>query len=202
MSLHKRALFLDRDGTINEEVSFLSDPELLRLIPGADEAIREANDLGFMVFVISNQSGVARGFLSEADLLKIHDTLVEMLNKRGAHVDAIYYCPHHPEIGEGSYRALCDCRKPGTGMLERAAREYGVDLSESFVIGDRMVDVQTGTAAGTKTILVLSGYGVEEQKLCQVNGVRTDFVARDLKEALEFVKRTVTQTRMGDSSAA
>ena len=184
-------VFLDRDGTINEEVDFLSSSDELHLIEGSAKAIREANQLGLKVFVITNQSGIARGFLTEQQLIKIHDHLIKMLNDLGAHIDAIYYCPHHPELGEAPYRILCDCRKPNTGMLQKAVKQFGINLTKSFVIGDRMIDVQTAQAAGAASILVLTGYGKTELELCRSNNFHIDFVARNLEEAMKFVKRSV-----------
>ena len=145
--------------------------------------------------MITNQSGIARGFLTEDRLAKIHDRLVEMLNNLGAHIDAIYYCPHHPELGEPPYRMLCDCRKPNTGMLQRAVKQFHINLARSFVIGDRMIDIQTAHAAGSKSVLVLTGYGKTELELCRSNNLRIDFVASDLEEAMDFVKRSISHVQ-------
>lgn len=186
-------VFLDRDGTINEEVDFLSSSDELHLIDGAARAIQAANRMGLKVFVITNQSGIARGFLTEEQLLKIHDDLAEMLNKLGAHIDAIYYCPHHPELGEPPYRTLCDCRKPNTGMLQQGAKQFQVSLAKSFVIGDRMIDVETAHAAGAASVLVLTGYGKAELELCRNSNLHIDFVAQDLEEAMHFVESCVTR---------
>src|SRR5262245_49590223 len=160
--MNRSGLFLDRDGTINEEVDFLTDPLDLRLIPGAADAIREANESGFKVFVITNQSGIARGLLTEERLGEIHAALVSKLAESRAKIDAIYYCPHHPDLGQPPYRRECDCRKPKTGMIDQAVRSYGIDVRKSFVIGDRMIDVQTGNNSGATSVLVLTGYGREE----------------------------------------
>lgn len=186
-------VFLDRDGTINDEVDFLSTPDEIHLIEGSDKAIREANQLGLKVFIVTNQSGIARKLLTEKQLLTIHTTLVKMLNKRGAHIDAIYYCPHHPELGELPYRTECECRKPKIGLLQRAAQEFHIDLTKSFVIGDRMIDVQTAHAANATSILVLTGYGKAELELCRENNVRIDHVADNLEEAIVIVKRSLMQ---------
>ena len=184
-------IFLDRDGTINHEVDFLRTPEQLTLIPGSADAIREANGCGWKVFVITNQSAVARGFLTEEKLAGIHAGLGALLRKHNAAVDAMYYCPHHPELGLGVYRMACDCRKPNTGMLTRAAHEFNVDLKKSFVIGDKMTDVQTGINGGATSILVLTGYGKEELRLCRENHVPIDHVAESLYEAMQYVKSIV-----------
>ena len=186
-------IFLDRDGTINEEVEFLSTPDQLRLIPGSAEAIRDANAAGFNVFIITNQSGIARGLLSEQQLSDIHSHLLEILRTHQATIDAVFYCPHHPEMGAAPYRRECDCRKPRTGMLVRAAAEFNVDLTQSFVIGDRMFDIQAGNNAGCTSILVLSGYGKEELDLCRKNNVPIGHVANNLYAAMQFIKSIATQ---------
>src|SRR5260221_591734 len=141
-------IFLDRDGTINEEVDFLTTPDDLNLIEGSANAIRDANECGFKVFVVTNQSGIARGILTEKDLAEIHSALLKKLAQHDARIDAIYYCPHHPDAIDAQYRIVCDCRKPGTGMIMRAVQEFGIDLTRSYVIGDRMIDIQTGINCG------------------------------------------------------
>lgn len=185
-------IFLDRDGTINEEVNYLSSPVKLRLIPGSADAIREANDLGIKVFIVTNQSGIARGILTEDRLKEVHDRLLSLLRKEEAHINAIYYCPHHPDHGDARYRKRCSCRKPKIGMLERAAKEFDVDLSKSFVIGDRMIDVQTGNNAGAISILVLTGYGERERNLLPKNRVRAKIIADNLYDAMQHVKKRIS----------
>lgn len=192
-------LFLDRDGTINEEVDFLATPRELRLIEGSDRAIREANELGLKTFIVTNQSGIARGILTEDRLRQVHENLLGMLKSRRANIDRIYYCPHHPDFGAPPYRADCECRKPKTGMLRQAEKEFHLDLSKSFVVGDRMIDVQTAHAAGATPILVLTGYGEAERELCKANNVRIEHVAENLEEAMSVVRRNLmsseTRTR-------
>ena len=187
------AIFLDRDGTINEEVDFLVSHEHLRLISESAEAVREARKLGFKVFIITNQSGIARGMLTEKQLSDIHRTLLSKLQAQGASIDAIYYCPHHPDFGSGSFRRDCECRKPKPGMAVQAAHDFDIDLQKSFFIGDKMIDVQTGNNAGGNSILVLTGYGKQELDLCRQNSVRVDYVAADLYDAIQYIKRTVRQ---------
>jgi len=153
----RQAVFLDRDGTINEEVDYLSDPEQLVLLPGAAAAIRRWNEAGYLVVVVTNQSGIARGLLDEARLREIHDRLREMLRVEGAELDAFYHCPHHPDLGEPPLRARCDCRKPAPGMLLRAAEELGIDLARSWIVGDSLRDLEAGAAAGVRGILVETG---------------------------------------------
>lgn len=194
MTVDDIGIFLDRDGTVNDEVDFLTNPDELHLLEGSGRAIREANLLGLKVFVITNQSGIARGLLTEERLQSIHLRLREILHKQGAHIDAAYYCPHHPEIGESRYRVDCDCRKPRIGMLERASREFGVDLQKSFVIGDRMIDVQTAQAAGATSILVLTGYGKEELELCKIHNIPIDHIAENLEGAMAIVKQVLMES--------
>ena len=186
-------IFLDRDGTINEEMDFITSAKELHLIPGSAEAIREANKLGFKVIIITNQSGVARGLLSEEQLLNIHKNLLDQLDDLDAHIDAIYYCPHHPEFGTERYRMECECRKPNKGMLSQAAKEFGLDLNRSFVIGDRMIDVQTANNAGAIPILVLTGYGKQELDLCRQNNLRISYVAENLEDAMRHIDQTIRQ---------
>lgn len=193
MSVRNVGIFLDRDGTINDEVDFLTNPDDLHLIDGSDKGIREANLLGVKVFVVTNQSGVARGLLSEERLRAIHSRLADHLKARGARIDAIYYCPHHPDMGHPPYRKDCECRKPKIGMLEQASREHHVDLDRSFVIGDRLIDVQTAHAAGATPVLVLTGYGKDELELCRIHDIPIEHVAVNLEEAMQIVKRRLAR---------
>jgi D-glycero-D-manno-heptose 1,7-bisphosphate phosphatase len=157
------ALLLDRDGVLNEEVRYLHRPEDVVLIPGAAEAVAQVNRLGFPVVVVTNQAGIGRGLYAEADYRAVEARLAELLAARGAHLDASYFCPHHPEHGLGAFRVACECRKPRPGMLLRAARELGLDLSRSVLVGDKRSDLEAGRAAGCRTILVRTGYGVETE---------------------------------------
>ncbi len=152
------ALFLDRDGVLIEEVEYLARPAQVKLIAGAAACIRAANVAGWRVVVVSNQSGVARGLFPESVLPDVHRVIAEKLGE--AEIDGFYYCPHHPTHGQGHYRIDCDCRKPKPGMLVQAARELGIDLAKSWLIGDRLTDLQAGASAGCRTILVQTGYGL------------------------------------------
>lgn len=154
----KRAAFLDRDGTINIEKEYLHQIADFEFIPGAVEAIRLLNKAQIMVVVVTNQSGVARGFYTEEDVENLHHHITAVLKPFGAHVDAWLYCPHHPD-GRGSYALPCTCRKPLPGMLQEAARRYDIDLDNSTMIGDKLADIEAGKAAGCRTILVRTGYG-------------------------------------------
>lgn len=155
------AIFVDRDGTINEDIGYVSRPDDLIIYPWAAEAVRLINEAGFKAIVITNQSGVARSLYTEETLAAIHERMSRELAREGARIDAIYYCPHHPRIGDERYRRACECRKPGSGMLRRAAREHAIDLARSYVIGDKASDINLATGAGSRGVLVLTGYGRE-----------------------------------------
>jgi D-glycero-D-manno-heptose 1,7-bisphosphate phosphatase len=155
----RRAIFMDRDGTICEEVGYVNHVSRSRLLPGSLEAIRLANAAGYLVVVATNQSGVARGLFDEALVVAVHRALADTVAAGGGRLDALYFCPHHPREGQPPYRAECDCRKPRPGMLERAAREHDIDLTSSWMIGDSLVDLEAGAAAGTGIVHVLTGYG-------------------------------------------
>jgi D-glycero-D-manno-heptose 1,7-bisphosphate phosphatase len=156
-----QAVFLDRDGTINEEVGHLDRMEKLQLIPGAAEAIRRINESGMKAVVVTNQSGIARGIFDEAFVIEVHARLRELLRAEGALIDAFYYCPHHPTEGRAEYIKMCDCRKPSPGMLLRAAEELGIDPNRSYMVGDTLKDIEAGVRAGVQGILVRTGYGEE-----------------------------------------
>lgn len=173
----KRAVFLDRDGTINVEKEYLYLVSDFEFIPGVPEAVRMLNQAGMMVVVVTNQSGVARGYYTEDDVIHLHRHIAGELGRSGAHVDAWLYCPHHPS-GRGSYALPCDCRKPLPGMLQEAARRYDIDLDNSVMIGDKLADIDAGAAAGCRTILVRTGYGAkDEQQLSTETDVCDDLLS-------------------------
>ncbi len=180
-----RAVFLDRDGTICEEVGYLDSVDRMRLIPGAGEAIRKLNEKGFKTVVVTNQSGIARGYFSESTLKELHSELSRLLGRDGAFLDAFYYCPHHPTEGEVPYRQVCGCRKPAPGLLVQAAKDLDLDLKRSFAVGDKLADLECGRALGVKGVLVLTGYGKEE--LASGPGHAASFVAADLYRAVEWI---------------
>ena len=186
----RTAVFLDRDGTLNVEVDQLSSPEQLELIPGAADAVRSLNRAGLLAVVVTNQAMIARGDCSEIGLEAIHDRLEALLGEQGAYLDAIYYCPHHPDRGSPGERAdlktECDCRKPGTAMLERAALDFSIRMEDSWMIGDTTVDLQTAQNAGIRSILVGTGYGGRDGRW----PARPDFEFQDLKGAVGFVTET------------
>jgi histidinol-phosphate phosphatase family domain/HAD-superfamily hydrolase, subfamily IIIA len=183
----QRAVFLDRDGTINRLAGFLKDADAFELLPNAAEAIRKLNASKYLAIVATNQPVIARGECSFEELDNIHKKMETELGKHGAYIDALFYCPHHPDRGfEGEVLSLkfeCECRKPKTGMLEKAAKEYNIDLSESWYIGDSTVDIQTGKNAGTKTVLLHTGEAGGDKKY----NVKADIEAKDLLDAIKVI---------------
>lgn len=173
----RSAVFLDRDGVLNEDKKYASDPSVAKLLPGVAGAIRRLNEAGMAAIVVSNQSGVARGFHTEEDVRAFNAALEAELRDAGARVDGWYYCPHLPEGEVDEYAIECDCRKPKSGMLTQAAREHDVDLSKSFMVGDRERDIAAGAAVGVKTILV----GEEDSSHAPSHH------AKDLAEAVEYI---------------
>lgn len=155
------AIFIDRDGTINEDFGYISNPDDLVIYPWVAEAVRLVNEAHLKAIVVTNQSGVARGIYTEEDLGLIHARMIGELEKQGARIDGVYYCPHHTDYGDARYRQDCECRKPRTGMLHAAARDLKIDLAHSFVIGDKASDINLAAAAGAQGVLVLTGYGRE-----------------------------------------
>ncbi len=181
------AVFLDRDGTMIEEVNYLSSPEQVRLIPGTVEAIRRWNHLGVKVVVVTNQAGVARGYFPESRVAEVHSHLSAVLAEGGATIDAYYHCPHHPDHGVGEFRIDCECRKPAPGMLLWAARDLGIDLTRSWMIGDKLSDLWAGAAVGCRTLLVRTGYGAEiPAETIPSEELRLAGIVDDLAAALAF----------------
>ena len=155
--MKEKACFLDRDGTLNVEVSYLHEPEKLKLEKYVPEALKLLQDNGFKLIVITNQAGVARGMYEEKDIALVHEKMQEFLKEYGVQIDGFYYCPHHPD-----FSGKCECRKPGTALLRQAAEDFNIDLSRSYMIGDRLSDIQAGeNACCKKSFLVKTGYGIE-----------------------------------------
>ena len=179
------SVFLDRDGTVNVEVHYLSQPDQLQLLPTVSETISLLNSREIAVVIVTNQAGIGRGYFPEHRLQDIHNHLKQMLAEQHAHVDGIYYCPHHPSAGLGAYRTVCDCRKPMPGMLTRAAAELGLDLPRSLMIGDRESDLLAGAQAGCQTALVTTGYGEETRATIEPRPLRCLGVFDSVAEAVE-----------------
>jgi len=156
------AIFLDRDGTINEEMGYINHPDRFKIFSFVPESIKIFNELGYIVIVVTNQSGVARGYFNEELVHELHNVLKETVARNNAYITDIYYCPHHPIEGIPEYRVDCDCRKPKPGMVLKAKDQYNINLEQSFMIGDRYSDVQFGKRLKMKTALVLTGYGKGE----------------------------------------
>jgi D-glycero-D-manno-heptose 1,7-bisphosphate phosphatase len=186
MSKH-RAVFLDRDGTICEEVGYLNSVHQMRLIPRSAEAIRRLNEHGFKVVVITNQSGVARGLILEQNLNDIHTEMIRQLREEGASLDGIYYCPHHPTEGNPPYLQECTCRKPATGLLKKAAADLNLDLSSSYMVGDHFSDIECGRRVGAKTVLLLTGHGRQALERQGEWPSQPDYLAADLYEAVNWI---------------
>jgi D,D-heptose 1,7-bisphosphate phosphatase len=182
----EKAVFLDCDGTLIEDPGYINRPEQVRLLDGVPEALVELKNLGYKLVVVSNQSGVARGMVTEKALGQIHDRLKQLLGEKGAVLDQIYYCPYHPEGIIEKYRKESDWRKPSPGMLIAAAEQMNIDLNLSWTIGNSRRDIEAGSRAGCKTILINQspGHSFEEQ-----NGVRPDHVAVNIKEAVNIIKQ-------------
>ena len=180
----KKAIFLDRDGTIIVEKGFLSEPDAVELIPGAADALKKLAAAGFLIVVVSNQSGVARGLFNENSVRAVNARIVELFARADAKIDAIYYCPHYPDGVVPEYAITCDCRKPATGMVEKAIAELRAE--PAFVVGDRRSDIELGKNLGVPTILVLTGYGAE-----QPHDVRdmAEFIGGSIIEAAEWILR-------------
>jgi D-glycero-D-manno-heptose 1,7-bisphosphate phosphatase len=183
-----KAVFLDRDGTVNEEVGYLTDLSKLRLIPGAGAAIKRLNHAGYKVILVTNQSGVARGYFPESLVHEAHTYLANMLREEGAVLDGIYYCPHHPTAGNSNYTMACDCRKPGTGLIDQARRDFDIDINHSFMVGDKWTDIELAQRAGVRAILVTSGFAPDAPGNKRPNHVvAPDYTAHSITEAVEWI---------------
>jgi len=190
--LLRRAVFLDRDGTISEEMGYVNHVDRLQIFPYAAEAIRQLNQAEIPVIVVTNQSGIARNIFPESLVHEVHKKMVSDLAAAGAWIDAIYFCPHKSED-------VCECRKPHPGMLERAAREHSLDLAASWVVGDRYADLEMAHAAGARGALVMTGYGRGEYELHRSTWPRhPDLVSENLKDAVRHILRNGGGAPRGD----
>jgi len=184
-----RTAFLDRDGTIIEDLGYLGDPERIHFLPGAIEGMRALRAAGYRLVLVTNQAGVARGLITEGDVRRVNDRLRQLLAETGVVLDGIYYCPHHAEVGPPEYRLACDCRKPGPGMVERARRDLGVNPARSVIIGDHGSDA--GVARhfpGMLAIMVLTGHGSGQYEKVEKGELpMPDHVAADLGSAVAWL---------------
>jgi D-glycero-D-manno-heptose 1,7-bisphosphate phosphatase len=180
------AVFLDRDGTLIEEAGYLDRLERLVFFPYSVDAVRLLNRAGFAVVIVTNQAGIARGIVREAFVAEAHQHISERLEAGGARIDAFYYCPHYPEGSVERYRTACDCRKPQPGLLRRAAQDLDLDLSRSFVVGDRWHDIEAGHLVGARSVLVRTGLGTREEARPQP-GLTPDAIGDTLVDAVAWI---------------
>ena len=185
--LRHSAVFLDRDGTIIREVNYLSRLDEIELLPAAAAAIAKLNQLRIPVILVTNQSGVARGKFTEAFVRESHSYLQKLLQKQNARIDDFFYCPHHPEAGNLPYRKTCSCRKPAPGMLLAAAEKHNLNLKRSYVIGDKLIDIELGLKAGAKAILVETGYGRKEKEQIKTSQINPNKICVDLNQAVDWI---------------
>ena len=182
------AVFLDRDGTINEQMGYINHISRFVMLPRAAAGIRLLNAQGIPVVVVSNQSGLARGYFPESLIQEVHAKMNRVLAEAGAHVDGIYICPHHPEAKEERFRLACDCRKPKPGLFLQAAADLDLDLGRSYVVGDRWSDLKAAAAVQAKGVLVLTGYGRGDYEyIGPTQPVQPTYVSEDLYAAVEWI---------------
>ena len=196
----ERAVFLDRDGVVIEEVGYLSDVSQLRFTLHSAQAVHLLNETKMKVIMITNQSGVARGYFSEGAISEIHHEMNKQLSAEKAFIDGIYYCPHHPEGAVERYAIQCDCRKPGLGLLTKAAKEHSIDLKHSYLVGDKLSDVECALKAGMTSILVLTGYGKDAmKKITEGSSVKPVCIAKNLYEAAQWIIEDYASGNTGDT---
>lgn len=179
------AVFLDRDGTINEDTGYLGDPSIVKLFPGTAKALAELKSkLNLKLIVISNQSGIARGLITEQMVNEVNDKINELLSAENAEIDKFYFCPYHPDY---STEEECECRKPSPKLVFEAVKEFQIDLSKSYFVGDTVADIECGFNAGLKTILVKTGYGAESISILEKQNKIPTFVAENIVQACNFI---------------
>jgi len=185
--MNKRAIFLDRDGTINEDVGYPNHYPQIHIYPESFEALRKINASGFLAVVITNQSGIGRGYLTEENLNDIHEKMKAAFAERGVRIDGIYSCPHYELSPDSRYRKNCTCRKPEPGLALRAAEELGINLNASYMIGDKVEDILFGWNIGARPVLVRTGFGEESERRLREMGVRPAHIAADLLAAVDWI---------------
>jgi D-glycero-D-manno-heptose 1,7-bisphosphate phosphatase len=189
------AIFLDRDGTVTDEVGYINHVSRAKIYPYAAEAVRMLKSTGLPVIIVTNQSGVGRGYFTEEIVSQVHQMVRDTLQAAGTSVDAFYYCPHHPGAVVASYRQECRCRRPGTGMPEEAAERFGIDLGASYVVGDTYRDMQMGFSIGARTVLLMTGYGRGEYEYRRAGWARMpDLIAENLLEAAKLILQDLNAT--------
>jgi D-glycero-D-manno-heptose 1,7-bisphosphate phosphatase len=197
--MKKRAVFLDRDGTINRDVGYPNSYDMVEIFPYSFAAVQAINENGFLSIIVTNQSGIGRGYIEEKNLREIHRRLRIDFAEHGATIDGIYYCPHYENSDIPEYRKACFCRKPNPGMAHQAARDFHIDTAESYMIGDKVEDILFGMKIRATSILVLTGFGKKSISKLKERGAEPAFVAKTLKEAVEWIiqreKESLAQKR-------
>lgn len=190
MTNGKPAVFIDRDGTVNEQMGYVNHPSRFKILPGVPEAFRILNNAGFLAIIVSNQSGVARGYFPMELVYNIHRIMKEALLKEGAAVDGIFFCPHYPRGTVPEYSVDCDCRKPRTGLIRQACEHFDIDMSGSYLIGDHYTDMELADRSSIKGILVKTGYGagVIDYNLPYMDS-KPLYIAEDLLDAVKWITR-------------
>ncbi|MBN2059989.1 MAG: HAD family hydrolase [Deltaproteobacteria bacterium] len=186
--MKKPAVFLDRDGTVNEQMGYINHISRFKILPGVPEAIRILNENNFYAIILSNQSGVARGYFPITLVEEVHERLKESLKESGAFIDGIFFCPHYPRGSLNKYCIECDCRKPGTGLLDQARELFDIDITGSYMIGDTISDMVFAQRCKIKGVMVKTGYGLGEIKhLLPSSAVEPQHIADDLLDAVRWI---------------
>ena len=186
--MKRPAIFIDRDGTINEQMGYINHLSRFNILPGVPEAIKGLNENNYLVIVVTNQSGIARGYFPIELLDEIHTYMKDSLKKEGAHVDAVFFCPHYPGSKLKEFAIECDCRKPHTGMIKQALDKFDIDLTQSYMIGDHYTDLEFASNSNIKSIMVKTGYGLGEvDYILPEFPYKPVYVADDLLDAVKWI---------------
>jgi D-glycero-D-manno-heptose 1,7-bisphosphate phosphatase len=185
--MKKRAVFLDRDGTLNVDDGYPANINQVVIYPGSYEAVRKFNDAGLLTVVVTNQSGIGRGLLTEKNLTALHEQMSNFFADQGARIDAFYYCPHYERSEIPQYQLNCTCRKPNPGLALRAAADLDIDLERSYMVGDKVEDILFGVSIKATPVLVLTGFGEEALRRLRVQGVEPAFVADGILAAADWI---------------
>ncbi len=199
--MSRKAVFLDRDGTINEDSGYPTDFSQIKIYPFSFEAVRRLNQVGLPVIILTNQSAVGRGLLSEENLRLLHQKMQQVFQENGARLDAFYYCPHYEHSSFPPYHGNCFCRKPKPGLALRAASDFGLDLEDSYIVGDKVEDMLLGLEIRATPVLVLTGYGMKAQAELKARGVKPAYIASDLLQAVNWILEKEKELTSSSSSA-
>lgn len=188
--MKRRAVFLDRDGNINEDVGFPSQFDQINIYPYSFEAVKKINKAGFLAVIVTNQSGIGRGSLTESDLHEIHQKIKDAFSRQNAFFDGIYYCPHYLSSSNPTYSKDCSCRKPNPGMALQAASDLNIDLKTSYMVGDKVEDILFGLNIKATPILVLTGFGQKSLSALKEQSIQPGYVAQNLLDAVNWILKT------------